>query len=87
MVNEELEKSFRKAVAIVNGYNNPFPADLLLKLYAYYRVANQDYSHPGSRTPLINAFKANALIQARNVTPDEAKRAYIDLVNSEINKL
>ena len=87
MVNEELEKSFRKAVAIVNGYNNPFPADLLLKLYAYYRVANQDYSHPGRRTPLINAFKANALIQARNVTPDEAKRAYIDLVNSEINKL
>ena len=87
MVNEELEKSFRKAVAIVNGYNNPFPADLLLKLYAYYRVANQDYSHPGSRTPLINAFKANAVIQARNVTPDEAIRAYIDLVNSEINKL
>lgn len=87
MVNEELEKSFRKAVAIVNGYNKPFPADLLLKLYAYYRVANQDYSHPGSRTPLINGFKANALIQARNVTPDEAKRAYIDLVNSEINKL
>ena len=86
-MNEELEKSLRKAVAIVKGYNNRFAADLLLKLYAYYRVANQDYSHPGSRTPLINAFKANALIQARNVTPDEAKRAYIDLVNSEINKL
>lgn len=87
MANEELENSFREAVSIVNGYTKPFPADILLKLYAYYRVANQDYSHPGSRTPLINGFKANALIQARNVSPDEAKRAYIDLVNSEINKL
>lgn len=87
MVNEEVEQHFLEAVALVNQYDKPFPADLLLKLYAYYRIANQNFSHPGSRTPLINAFKANALIQAQNVTPLEAKRAYIELVRNEISKL
>ena len=70
MKNEALRDEFLKAVEIVNSYTKPFPADLLLKLYAYYRIANQDYSHPGSKKPLINAFKANALIQARDVSPE-----------------
>lgn len=87
MVNEQLEKDFLEAVAVVNSYTKPFPADLLLKLYAYYRIANQNFNHPGSRTPLINAFKANALIQAKNVTPIQAKQAYIELVEKEIKNL
>ena len=87
MKNENLRAEFEKAVELVNGYTKPFPADLLLKLYAYYRIANQNFSHPGSKTPLINAFKANALIQARSVTPEEAMQAYIDLVAKEIPKL
>jgi acyl-CoA-binding protein len=87
MVNEQLEKDFHEAVNVVNSYTKPFPADVLLKLYAYYRIANQNYSHPGSRTPLINAFKANALIQARDVTPNQAKQAYIELVDKEVKRL
>lgn len=87
MMNEELRDEFLKAVEVVNSYTKPFPADLLLKLYAYYRIANQDFRHPGSKKPLINAFKANALIQARDVTPEQAMQAYIDLVNKEIPKL
>lgn len=87
MKNEELRDEFLKAVEIVNSYTKPFPADLLLKLYAYYRIANQDFSHPGSKKPLINAFKANALIQARDVTPEQAMQAYIELVHREIPKL
>lgn len=82
--NEALRAEFLKAVEIVNSFTKPFPADLLLKLYAYYRIANQNYSHPGSKTPLINAFKSNALIQARDVTPEQAMQAYIDLVKKEI---
>ncbi len=74
---------FREAVEIVNRYTEPLPADLLLKLYAYYRMANKDFSHPGSKTPLINAFKSNALIQAQNISPQDAMRAYIDLVERE----
>ena len=83
MTSEDLHTRFRDAVARVNAYTRPLPADFLLKLYAYYRIANKDYSHPGSRTPLINAFKANALIQARNVSPEQAMQAYIDLVDAE----
>ena len=87
MKNEELREEFLKAVDIVNSYTQPFPADLLLKLYAYYKIANQNYNNPGSKTPLINAFKANALIQARDVSAEEAMQAYIELVRKEIPRL
>ncbi|MEM9649327.1 MAG: acyl-CoA-binding protein, partial [Bacteroidota bacterium] len=84
MNEEELHTQFREAVEYVNAYTEPLPADLLLKLYAYYKIANKNYRHPGSKTPLINAFKANALIQAQNISADEAMQYYIALVNSEI---
>jgi len=87
MKNEELRDEFLRAVEVVNSYTKPFPADLLLKLYAYYKIANQNYNNPGSKTPLINAFKANALIQARDVSPEEAMQAYIELVRKEIPRL
>ena len=81
---DSLHKDFEKAVNTVNEYTDPLPADLLLKLYAYYKIANENYDHPGSKTPLINAFKANALIQAQNVTSKEAMKNYIKLVDKEI---
>lgn len=84
MKNEKLRTDFEKAVAYVNGYTQPLPADFLLKLYAYYKIANGNLSHPGSKTPLINAFKANALIQAKNATPKEAMEDYIALVDKEL---
>lgn len=86
MSKEKLQKDFDKAVEFVNTYGNPFPADILLKLYAYYKVATKNYSSPGSRTPLINAFKANALIQTQNLTAKDAMKKYIDLVNKEVRK-
>lgn len=87
MENEALRKEFEAAVETINNYTDLIPADLLLKLYAYYKIANNNFSHPGSKTPLINAFKANALIQARRMEPEEAMQAYVDLVRREIPKL
>lgn len=84
---EKLHREFEEAVAYINNYNRLIPADLLLKLYAYYKIANQNFSNPGSKTPLINAFKANALIQARDISPEEAMQEYIDLVNREVKRL
>lgn len=84
MSTDTLHKAFREAVDRVNQYTKPLPADFLLKLYAYYKVANQNFNNPGSKTPLINAFKLNALIQAQHVEPEEAMRAYIDLVEKEL---
>jgi len=80
---EKLEKDFVKAVSFMNNYTEALPADLLLKLYAYYKIANDNFDNPGSRTPLINAFKANALFQAKNLSRRDAMKKYIALVKKE----
>jgi acyl-CoA-binding protein len=87
MSDEKLHIEFQEAVAYINNYDRLIPADLLLKLYAFYKIANQNFNNPGSKTPLINAFKVNALIQARDISPEEAMQEYIDLVNKEVKKL
>ena len=82
MTSKELEIEFQNAVDRVNAHTEPFPADTLLKLYAYYKKATNNYERPSSRTPIINAFKTNALFQVKNISEDEAKTAYIELVNN-----
>lgn len=82
MSNNELDIAFKDAVNRVNEHTEPFPADTLLKLYAYYKRATNDYGRPRSKKPIINAFKTNALFQAKDITEDEAKQNYIDLVNN-----
>jgi len=78
MTSEELDIAFRKAVKNINAHKEPFPADLLLRLYSFYKVATNDQDIPRSRTPLINAFKTNALFQTQGLTEDDAKRQYIE---------
>lgn len=82
MTSEELDIEFNEAVERINNFTEPFPADFLLRLYAYYKKATNDYGRPSSRKPIINAFKTNALFQVKDVTQDEAKRIYIDLVKN-----
>ncbi|MFK7814487.1 MAG: acyl-CoA-binding protein [Maribacter sp.] len=81
---EKLNKEFKAAVDYLNSYTKPLPADLLLKLYAYYKIANKNQNHPASTTPLINAFKANALIQAKNISEEKAMKEYVKLVKKEV---
>ena len=82
MTSEELNTEFDLAVQRVNNHTDPFPADFLLRLYAYYKKATNDYGRPNSKKPIINAFKTNALFQVQNITIDEAKAEYIKLVNN-----
>jgi acyl-CoA-binding protein len=82
MTSEELDIEFRDAVERINNFTEPFPADFLLRLYAYYKKATNNYGRPSSKKPIINAFKTNALFQVKDVTQDEAKRIYIDLVKN-----
>ena len=82
MTNEELNIEFEDAVERINNFKEPFPADFLLRLYAYYKKATNNYERPSSSKPIINAFKTNALFQVKDVSQDEAKRIYIDLVNN-----
>lgn len=82
MTSEELEISFNEAVDRINNHTEPFPADFLLRLYAYYKKATNNYESPSSRTPIINAFKTNALFQIKNISTDKAKETYIELVDN-----
>ncbi|WP_111309328.1 acyl-CoA-binding protein [Confluentibacter sediminis] len=82
MSNKDLDILFNEAVERVNAHTEPFPADTLLKLYAYYKKATNNFSQPKSKKPIINAFKINALFQAKDISEDEAKQNYIDLVNN-----
>lgn len=82
MNNNNLNIEFDNAVKRVNDHTEPFPADILLKFYAYYKKATNNYERPNSKKAIINAFKTNALFQVGNITEDEAKRIYIDLANN-----
>jgi len=82
MNSDVLDIEFKEAVKSINNHKQPFPADILLKLYAYYKKATNDYSRPSSSKAIINAFKTNALFQVEDITQDEAKRRYIDLANT-----
>ncbi len=86
MGSEKTHIKFEEAVAYVNNYAKPIPADLLLKLYAYYKIAKKNFDNPGSKTPLINAFKANALIQAKNISRKQAMKEYVELVETSLKK-
>ncbi len=82
MTSEELDIEFRASVERVNNHQEPFPADFLLRLYAYFKKATNNYGRPSSRKPIINAFKTNALFQVENISENQAKQEYIDLVNN-----
>ena len=82
MTDAELNKAFELAVERINNYKEPYPADLLLRLYAYYKKATNNYNRPSSKKQIINAFKTNALFQIQSVDSNEAKKAYIELVDN-----
>lgn len=78
---KDLDIAFKQAVESINQHKEPFPADVLLRLYAYYKRATNDAHEPSGRKPHISAFKTNALFQTRGLTVDEAKQLYIEAVN------
>ncbi len=78
---KELDIVFNDAVKSINEHTESFPADLLLRLYSYYKIATNNQESPGSSTPLINAFKTNAIFQNKGLSSSEAKKLYIDVVN------
>ena len=80
--NKDLDIAFEESVALVSKHLDPFPADILLKLYAYYKIATRDRELPQGSKPLINAFKTNALFQAQGLSQQEAKRKYIETAHT-----
>ena len=86
--NEELHNRFLKAYETSYAMENvAIPIDLRLQFYAYYKqatISNQMFYNPQDPDHIRNAFKMNALLQVKHLTSEEAKLAYIELVNQTI---
>ena len=85
---EKIEKDFKGAVLAASETDRKLPPDILLSLYAHYKHATQrNHIIPYEKiaeNDLRSAFKYNAMIQVRGLTTLEAKKAYIELVNTYI---
>jgi len=88
--NEALNNRFLKAFEAANSMDNILiPIDLRLQFYAYYKqatVSTSAFYSSNDPDQIRNAFKMNAMLQVRNMSIDEAKLAYIELVNKTIEK-
>ncbi len=78
----DLDKKFEKAFEIASAMTKKLPPDVMLKFYAYYKHATSQSSvyMPSGNDEIRNAFKLNAYFQLNDITPDQAKQKYIDLV-------
>ncbi|SHJ68014.1 acyl-CoA-binding protein [Flavobacterium haoranii] len=91
MSEKDLDTLFDEAFE--NAYLIPkesVPQNVQLVLYGLYkhatsgRISNNSSSSHQDETgeDLRNAFKLNALMQVKNLTVDEAKQNYIDIINN-----
>jgi diazepam-binding inhibitor (GABA receptor modulating acyl-CoA-binding protein) len=80
---KKLDIAFEEAYKISSTTTLKLPPDVMLQLYAYYKQATKgsNYAQPSGNVKLRNAFKLNAWFQVSQISEDEAKEAYIDLVN------
>lgn len=86
MQEKDLDILFREAFEKASNMTEPLPQDVMLRIYAYYKQATQGTVevNPYQNFDLRNAFKMNAWMQVRHLTTDEAKKMYIETINSII---
>lgn len=84
-INTEFEAAFKRA----SSTTKKLPPDVMLQLYAYYKKATEKkdsaYNPELNDNDLKSAFKYNAIVQAGNLKPKDAKRRYIQLVRKYID--
>ena len=71
---------FDESVEWVNENFTEIPKDDLLRLYAFYKIANGMRHEQNNKQPIVSAFKANAIMQVSNLSIDMAQAHYSDLV-------
>ena len=83
------EERFRKAYDMANTTTLKFPPDILLHFYAYYKRATEKngFYTPRDEVDVRSGFKANALLQVENLSPEEAKTKYIEMVQKHIGEV
>ena len=82
---DDLDRKFRKAFEIASAMTKKLPPDVMLRFYSYYKHATIKDSLliPSGNDLIRNAFKLNAYVQLSNITIEEAKRKYIELVEEQ----
>lgn len=87
MAKKDLDTLFQEAYEKASNMTESLPQDVMLRIYAYYKQATsggeptQGYYQ---NLDLRNAFKLNAWMQVQHLSTDEAKRLYINTINSLI---
>nr|WP_029035568.1 acyl-CoA-binding protein [Salinimicrobium terrae] len=86
MTSEDVDREFLRAYDKASTTSKKFPPDIMLKLYAYYKQATEHTRAyiPSGDSEVKNAFKLNALLQVKDMSQLEAKKAYIELVKKII---
>lgn len=88
MSESELDKEFEAAYELASNMTESLPQDVMLRIYAYYKQATLGTatSKMISSHDLRDAFKTNAWMQISHISSDEAKRLYIETINSITKK-
>jgi len=77
----DLESRFKKAYELSSAFKEELPADVMLRLYAYYKHAMIGKPNIiSNKYGVRNAFKFNAWSQLKDMPIKEAKEKYIQLV-------
>ncbi|MCL9805541.1 acyl-CoA-binding protein [Flavobacterium amniphilum] len=89
MSEKDLDSQFKEAFEIAsNMEQDSLPQDIMLRLYAFYKQA--EFGNIGSinyaANDVVDAFKLNAWMQVSHLSEDEAKKAYIDLIEEITRK-
>ena len=87
MNKKKLDEQFQEAFEKASNLKKPLPQDVMLRLYAYYKQATFGVAHYHQLDgfDLRDAFKINAWMQVSHLTPDEAKKMYIETLEEALN--
>ncbi|QTE23818.1 acyl-CoA-binding protein [Polaribacter cellanae] len=86
-MNTNLDIEFSEAFDKMSQLKEALAPDIMLKFYAYYKQANYGSTFTfNNELDVRNAFKANAWMQLKDMSPDQAKQEYINLANSILNR-
>jgi diazepam-binding inhibitor (GABA receptor modulating acyl-CoA-binding protein) len=85
-MSSDLDIAFREAFIEISKLKQAVAADIMLLFYAYNKQANFGGNFPfEGELDVRNGFKINALMQLKGMSPEEAKKKYIELANSVLN--
>ncbi|HFS66705.1 MAG TPA: acyl-CoA-binding protein [Flavobacteriia bacterium] len=84
---DKIDEKFEKAFKIASEMTQKLPPDVMLRFYAFYKIATRSSSMhmPSGDNVIRNGFKLNALVQFKDVSKEEAKKEYIKLVEKYNN--